>query len=108
MHLKILKKRNNNINFYYFTPFLVEPQRLKIFQEGTLLEAKIKEFIKIEKYFVFDLLNSTKELKIYDQFINDFFEIERLSEISEPFQFVDKYAGAKNIIYINRNTLFFS
>ncbi len=100
--LKILKKRKFDTKFYYFTPFLVDPQKLKVFKNEDLLESKIEEFIKVEKYFAFNLLTTKKTLKIYDQFINDFFEIERLSEISEPFQFIDKYAGAKNIIYINR------
>lgn len=100
--LKILKKRNNEVKFYYFTPFLVEPNKLKIFPDEILLEDKIKEFIKVEKYFVFDLSTTEKTLKVYDQFINDFFCIKGFPEIKEPFNFISRYAGKKNIIYTNR------
>ncbi|NCA93786.1 MAG: DEAD/DEAH box helicase [Sphingobacteriia bacterium] len=100
--LKILRKRNINVKYYYFTPFLVEPQNLKVFRDQTLLVDKIHEFIKVEKYFVFDLFATEKKLKIYDQFIDDFFDIKELSEINEPFSFIKEYAGRKNIIYTNR------
>ena len=100
--LKILKKRNNSIKFYYFTPFLVEPQNLKIFPDEDLLVDKIHEFIKVEKYFVFDLVSGNKVLKIYDQFINDFFDLKSLTAINNSFDFIEIYAANKNIIYVNR------
>ena len=100
--LKILKKRNDSIKFYYFTPFLVEPQNLKIFPDEDLLVDKIHEFIKVEKYFVFDLISNEKVLKIYDQFIDDFFNIQSIAEVNNSFEFIDRYATNKNIIYINR------
>ncbi|CAC9609934.1 Helicase conserved C-terminal domain protein [uncultured Gammaproteobacteria bacterium] len=100
--LKILKKRNVNIKFYYFTPFLISPENLKIFPNEELLVDKIHEFIKVEKYFVFDLTSSEKILKIYDQFINDFINIKSMIEIDNSFEFINKYAANKNIIYINR------
>lgn len=100
--LKILKERNTNIKFYYFTPFLISPENLKIFPNEELLVDKIHEFIKVEKYFVFDLTSSKKFLKIYDQFINDFINIKSMTEIDNSFEFINKYAANKNIIYLNK------
>lgn len=101
-NLKILKKRNSEIKYYYFTPFLVEPQKLKIFKNYELLSDKIYEFIKIEKYFVFDLMSNEKIFKVYDQFINKFFDIESFQTIQSSFEFINRFAANKNIIYINR------
>lgn len=101
-NLKILKKRNSNIKYYYFTPFLVEPKKLKIFKEENILTDKIQEFIKVEKYYVCDLTSDEKILKIYDQFINDFFNLQNIEEISNSFDFINKFAANKNIIYTNR------
>ena len=101
-NLKILKKRNSKIKYYYFTPFLVEPQKLKIFKNSELLTDKIYEFIKIEKYFVCDLTSNEKIFKVYDQFLNKFFDIEYLQTIQNTFGFINKFAANKNIIYINR------
>lgn len=101
--LKILKKRNPNTKFHYFTPFLVDPENIKIFsKEDNLLVDKIYEFIKVEQYYVCDLNSTDKKLKIYDQFLNKFFEIEQNTEIDNQFDFINKYAASKNIIYINR------
>lgn len=100
--LKILKKRNKKVKFYYFTPFLVEPNKLKIFPNEKLLENKIKEFIKVEKYFYCDLLSENKELNIYDQFLNESFYIEENNSITNTFNFINKNAAKKNIIYLNR------
>ncbi len=100
--LKILKKRNDSMEFYYFTPFLVEPQNLKVFPNEDLPVDKIQEFIKVEKYFVFDFTSNEKMLKIYDQFIDDFFDIQSNIAVNSLFEFIDTYATSKNIIYINR------
>ena len=100
--LKILNKSKSDVKLYYFTPFLVEPKNLKIFPYENLLVDKIHEFIKVEKYFVFDLLSNKKTLKIYDQFINNFFNLESFTEINNSFEFIDRYSANKNIIYLNR------
>jgi len=101
--LKILKKRNQNTKFHYFTPFLAEPEKLKIFSNEENLQAdKIQEFIKVEKYYYFDIFSEDKILKIYDQFLNQSFEINSNTSIDEEFEFINKYASSKNIIYLNR------
>ncbi|WP_323587517.1 DEAD/DEAH box helicase family protein [Aliarcobacter butzleri] len=101
-NLKILKKRNSEIKYYYFTPFFIEPEKLKIFKNYELLTDKIYEFIKVEKYFVCDLISDEKIFKVYDQFLNEFFDIEYLQTIQNSFQFINRFAANKNIIYINR------
>lgn len=101
-NLKILKKRNTNTKNYYFTPFLVEPKKLKVFKNEELLTDKIHEYIKVEKYFVFDLISDEKILKVYDQFLNDFLDIEIVENVHDSFGLIEKYAANKNIIYLNR------
>lgn len=101
-NLKILKKRNFNTKFYYFTPFLVDPKKLKIFHDEDFLTDQIQEFIKVEKYFLCDITSSEIQLKIYDQFLNDIFDIESLNEVKNPLDFINRYAASKNIIYLNR------
>lgn len=101
-NLKILRKRNINVKYYYFTPFLVEPLKLKIFKDKELLTDKIHEFIKVEKYFVCDLTSNDKIFKIYDQFINNFFNIKSMQMFQSTFDFINYFAAKKNIIYINR------
>lgn len=101
-NLKILKKRNPETRYYYFTPFLVEPKKLKVFNNNDLLVDKIYEFIKVEKYFVYDFISNEKILKIYDQFVNKFFDIQTMQMIQNPFDFINRFAASKNIIYINR------
>jgi hypothetical protein len=101
--LKILKKRNPNTNFYYFTPFLVNPENLKIFSNKDRLKTnRIHEFIKVEKYYTFNLFSEDKTLRIYDQFLNKFFNIKTHNEIVNEFDFINIHAASKNIIYINR------
>lgn len=101
--LKILKKRNANTKFHYFTPFLVEPKKIKIFSsEDNLLVDKIQEFIKVEKYYVCDLNSNDKKLKIYDQFLNTFFDMKQNIDSNNEFDFINTYSAPKNIIYINR------
>jgi len=101
--LKILKKRNSETKFHYFTPFLVEPKKLKIFSNNDeLLIDKIQEFIKVEKYYYFDLFSEDKALKIYDQFLDKSFQVNSDISINKEFEFINKYASNKNIIYLNR------
>lgn len=101
-NLKILQNRNTATKFYYFTPFLVEPKKLKIFKNEEPLTDKIQEFIKVEKFFVYDPSSDEKTLKVYDQFINDFFPVKTITDAKDSFSFIEKYAANKNIIYLNR------
>jgi len=100
--LKILRKRNLNVKLHYFTPFLADPEKLKIFSDKTSISEKIHEFIKIEKYFTYDSTSEEKILKVYDQFLNKFFNIQDLEGTNTPFEFISKYASDKNIVYINK------
>lgn len=43
-----------------------------------------------------------KIFKVYDQFLNKFFDIRYLQTIQNTFGFINKFAANKNIIYINR------
>ena len=101
--LKILKSRNPETHFYFFTPFLVSPGNLQIFSDqDELMTDKIDEFIKVEKYYTIDLNSSHKKLKIYDQFLNKFIDARTHENIDSEFDFIQAYAASKNIIYLNR------
>lgn len=62
---------------------------------------KVSEYIKTEKYFLYDIRNH-KGLQLYDQFLNQYFPIS----ISESFgfeeDFIKEYGADKNIIYLNK------
>jgi hypothetical protein len=56
--LRILRKRNPETKLYFFTPFLENPEKIKIFsRDDTLLIDRITEFIKVERYYTFDSLS---------------------------------------------------
>jgi len=100
--LKILRKRNINTRFHYFTPFLTDPQKIKIFSgKDNLLVDKISEFIKVERYYTYDI-TAEKKLKLYDQFLNKFFDVPQKNVFDDEFNFIEAHASNKNIIYINR------
>lgn len=100
--LHILKNRNSLTKFYYFTPFLSQPENIKIFSsDDNLVVENINEFIKVEKYFYSDLTANDKKLCIYDQFFNIAFESKEQVNVGE-FDFINQHGATKNIIYLNR------
>ncbi len=98
--LLILKKRNPNTIFNYFTPFLAKPEDLKIIsKQEQLVSKKINEFIKIERYNLYD--TNSREFKQYDQFFNRFINKSILSNRNDS-SFILQFKARKNIIYLNR------
>jgi superfamily II DNA or RNA helicase len=97
--LLIVKNRNKNVIFNYFTPFLAEPEKLKIIENKNLDYRKIEEFIKVEKYYIFNFTNN--KLSLYDQFLNVFFELKDVS-VENDIEFINKFKANKNIIYLNK------
>ena len=63
-------------------------------------DIKVNEYIKTEKYFLFDLRNNTG-LKFYDQFLNRYISISNEKSIDSEEDIVKEYSAGKNIIYLN-------
>ncbi len=96
----ILEKRNPEVAFKFLTPFLGDSDNLKIkFTDLGINEYKVSEYIKSEKFYIYDEKNS-KILKFYDQFIDDFYEIGKLW--FNTYDFISKNCGENNIIYLNK------
>ena len=97
----ILKSRNPNIVFNFFSPFISNPDNVKVKQSNyEVLSQKTDEFIKSEKYYVCDLYNSPGELKLYEQFSNRF--IPTSITYSNLLDLLNSEKANKNIIYLNR------
>lgn len=97
----ILKSRNPNIIFNFFSPFISNPDNVKVKQSNyEVLSQKTDEFIKSEKYYVCDLYNSPGEIKLYDQFSNTF--INTSISYSNHIDLLNSEKANKNIIYLNR------
>lgn len=98
--IMILKKRNENTILNFFSPFISNPNNLKIKQSNYNLSSQdTDEFIKTEKYFTCNLYNSDGELKIYNQFTNTFLQTNKKYE--NIIELLNNEKADKNIIYFN-------
>lgn len=99
--LIIVKSRNRNVVFNFFSPFISNPQNLRIPQSPyDITSQQTDEFIKTEKYFTCDLYDRAGELKIYDQFANSLISTSKVYNTDVQLLNVEK--ANKNIIYLNR------
>ena len=97
----ILKKRNDNITLNFFSPFISNPNNLKVNQTNYEIDFQdTEEFIKTEKYLICDLYDSSNELKIYEQFSNKF--INTSTYYNNTIDLLNGEKSSKNIIYLNR------
>lgn len=97
----ILRKRNKNISFNFFTPFISEANNLEApYSDYTLSKKSTSEQLKIERYFLWEQRKS-KQLKFYDQFLNTINPVNDLLYNSE-LSIIQKYKASKNIIYLNK------
>lgn len=98
-----LTKRNPNTVFKFLTPFLCDSNNIKVrYSDFNPKDYKVNEYIKTEKIYLAELRNGYSDgLLYYDQFLNEFYSIEEMTEHSE-IDFVCKHAGAKNIVYFNK------
>ena len=99
--LLILQTRKNDFTANFFTPFIVNIDSLKIRNHAIEIEGlPINEYMKIERFYTFDL--ETKELNLYDQFLDRTFNISVDQNISSDIDFISTHKASKNIIYLNR------
>lgn len=100
--IMVLNKRNNNTVFKFLTPFLNDSSNLKVrYTAYDLSTYKISEYIKTEKIYAYDI-QGKKGLRLYDQFLDQFFEISNETKDLSEIDFIIKYAGKKNIVYFNK------
>ncbi len=100
--IMILNKRNPDAIFKFLTPFLIDVNNLKIRYTSYDLETfKINEYIKTEKFFLYDIRDSNG-LNIYDQFLDKWFKIDSEPDDLDEISCILKYCGSKNIIYFNK------
>lgn len=94
----IAQKRNPKAVFKFLTPFLTDESNLKVRYTSYDLEGyKVNEYIKTEKYYIYDLRNG-KGLIFYDQFLNEFINIPNEKTLNFEEEVVNKFAAKKNII----------
>lgn len=98
--LLILKHRNPNMELKFYTPFIAAAESLQSpYADYTLKAAQVKEFIKIEKYFIYDV-KGTKDFSFYDQFMDRHIPIKPQS--LNELEFIQAHKAEKNIIYLNK------
>lgn len=101
--IMILSKRNPNTKFKFLTPFLADANNVKVrYTDYDLKPYVINEYIKTERLYLAELRDGkTKNVCLYDQFLNRFYEISKIDSCNELF-FVKEYAGEKNVVYFNK------
>lgn len=99
--LLILKNRNENTVFNFYTPFLSDPKNLRLPYNAFKIDSmRTNESIKIEKYYLVDFTLDKKQY-LYDQFTNEFILKSGTVWQSEK-HFILNNSSKKNIIYLNR------
>lgn len=99
----ILEKRNPNTVFKFLTPFLCEPENMKIrYADYSVKTYKVNEYIKSEKIYVADLREGKRDFSIYDQFLNEFYYMKLDEKIRGEWTFVKERSSKKNIVYLNK------
>lgn len=100
----VAQKRNPEVAFKFLTPFLADSTNLKARYTTYDIEGfKVSEYIKTEKYFLYDLRNHTG-LKLYDQFLNKYLPISDNRNLGFEEDVVKAYSAGKYIIYLNKPT----
>lgn len=100
----VAQKRNPEVAFKFLTPFLADSANLKARYTSYDIEGfKVSEYIKTEKYYLYDLRNHTG-LKLYDQFLNKYLPISDNRNLGFEEDVVKAYSAGKNIIYLNKPT----
>lgn len=101
----ILEKRNPSVIFKFLTPFLNEVDNLNIrftnYPHREFGQFYVNEYIKSERFYVYDTKKENGILQLYDQFMNTFYTIStdvRLDEVS----FIERNHSNKNIVYLNK------
>lgn len=100
----VLEKRNPDTVFKFLTPFLCDAENIKVRYADYILKTyKVDEYIKTEKFYVAELRKTrTRKFALYDQFMNAFYNMSFPDGVNTEWEFVKRYAGKKNIVYLNK------
>lgn len=99
--IAILEKRNPKVIFKFLTPFLMDSLNLEVkYSSYSPKSFKITEYIKTERLYLYDFRKKSN-LKLYDQFLDEYFEMEK-EDFSDDIDLILKKMGRKNIIYLNK------
>ena len=100
----VLEKRNPDTVFKFLTPFLCDAENIKVRYADYILKTyKVDEYIKTEKFYVAELRKThTRKFLLYDQFMNAFYNLGFPDGVNTEWEFVKRYAGKKNIVYLNK------
>jgi hypothetical protein len=92
--------RNNALRISYYTPFLANTDSLRLAFAQTATPGKsVNETVKVERLYYTDLQDG--QLFMYDQFLDRSFSVA--TDIPhDEVDVVSRFAGRKNIIYVNR------
>lgn len=97
----LLKSRNADLILNFFSPFISNPQNLKIKQSNyEITSQNTNEFIKTEKYYICNLYATSGELKLYEQFSNSLIDTGTI--FVNTIDLLKEKKAKKNIIYLNR------
>lgn len=72
----VAQARNPNVAIKFLTPFLVDSNNLKArYTTYDITGFKVSEYIKSEKYFLYDIRTHGR-LQLYDQFLTNSFQFK--------------------------------
>ena len=98
----ILNKRNKDASFKFLTPFIKDVTNLKIrYTSYDISSYTVDEYVKTDKLYLYDIRRNTG-LKMYDQYMNEWYECTAEPKNQTSIQFIRNHAGDKNIIYFNK------
>lgn len=98
----ILNKRNPKTAFKFLTPFIKNTKNLKIrYTSYDLNDYVIDEYIKTEKVFFYDIKTGAN-LMLYDQYIDEWCEINSESKRYTSVQFISEHSADKNIVFFTK------
>lgn len=98
----VMEKRNKNTVYKFLTPFICDSQNLHVKYADFEIESfEISEYIKTERLYIYNIRDQYK-LRIYDQFLDDFFNIKTPNNLKDEIDFIEFNKADKNIIYLNK------
>jgi hypothetical protein len=100
----LLNSRDEDAAYKFLTPFLVDTQNLSTrYTEKEIKPHVVDERLKSERYYLIDFRDSDgvpKQLRYYDQFFNDYADVEG-ETFANRYDFLNSHSAGKNIIYLN-------
>ncbi|MAL26831.1 MAG: hypothetical protein CL820_13260 [Croceicoccus sp.] len=96
----IARSRNPELAITYYTPFIASPQNLRHIDgadQATQVKS-VNEHVKIERFLI---TSPGEHHRLYDQFLNDTFELEDEAPADEVAA-VLQAGGHRNLVYVNR------